>query len=376
MTPIINSNLTVLEAQDQLNGSQRTTQDSSESMMNAKDCISLLQTADVAMQKATMVLQHMWELLKSIKSTCPAKTDQTIQKELMHLQNELDKIALNTKYKGQPILDGSLSKAHVQIGVNLPIASIKTKSIGSIATQIGSTVAAAASSDITITLGNGATKAINSSAEFIGNRQQNATSAYAKAAAIKNADIVGLLVSALTCGTQRVGKIGGSTGDTYSLTLNGVLVFPESDVSTPLTNTQLRDAINAAHSQTRVTASLHNDEMTLTAIDGSNIDVAERGTGFIEGTDGLTVTDGTFASTLRGRLSISATDTVNIGGAAATLGLTASIPKDSQGIDRIDLSTKASTQTAILRLDSALRTINSNRAVLTELQNDAERQFS
>lgn len=412
MAQVINTNVMSLNAQRNLNGSQKTMQTAiqrlssglrinsakddaaglaisermtaqvkgmNQAIRNANDGISLSQTAEGAMQETTNILQRMRELsLQSANSTNNAGDRQAIQEEIVQLQSELDRIALNTEFNGQRILDGSFSSASFQVGANanqtigFAIGSIKASSIGAIAQQTGIEVSAAAATDITIALGGGAATSINSSANFTGNAQQNATSAYAKAAAINDAGIAGLTVSASTSGTQTVGPIGGTAGDTYDLTLNGIAVYSGVDVATALTNTQLRDAINAVSNQTGVSASLNGGDITLTAQDGRNIEITEGGTGFTAGTDGLTVTGGDFDGVLRGSLSISATDTITVGGTVATVGLTASIAKDSNGVNVIDVSTAAGAQAAILRLDSALSSVSSNRAAMGALQNRFE----
>ncbi|KTC75238.1 flagellin [Legionella birminghamensis] len=412
MTQVINTNVMSLNSQRNLNGSQKAMQTAiqrlssglrinsakddaaglaiSERMTsqirgmnvairNANDGISLAQTAEGAMQETTNILQRMRELsLQSANSSNNSGDRQAIQEEVVQLQSELDRIALNTEFNGQRILDGSFSTASFQVGANanqtidFAIGSIKASSIGGIATQTGTEVSNAAATDITISIGGGAATTINSSAGFTGNAQQDATSAYAKAAAINDAGIAGLSVSADTTGTQTVGAIGGTAGDTYNLSVNGVAVFTNQDVATALSNTALRDAINGVSNQTGVIASLNGGDLTLTAADGRNIDITESGTGFTAGTDGLTVTGGAFDGTLRGTLTVSATSSIAIGGTVATLGLNAAIAKDSLGVDSIDVGTAAGAQSAILRLDSALSSVNSNRAAMGALQNRFE----
>jgi flagellin len=110
-------------------------------------------------------------------------------------------------------------------------------------------------------------------------------------------------------------------------------------------------------------------DLTLTAADGRNILVAESGTGFTAGTDGITVTGGDFDGVLRGKLTINAADTIAIGGTVANIGLNAAIAKDTVGIDSLDVSTAAGAQTAIMRIDAALGTVNANRADMGALQN-------
>lgn len=146
-------------------------------------------------------------------------------------------------------------------------------------------------------------------------------------------------------------------------------MFTGQDVSTALSNSALRDAINGVSNQTGVIASLNGGDLTLTAADGRNITVTEGGTGFTAGTNGISVTGGDFADTLRGTLTVSAQDTINIGGTVATLGLNAAIAKDAIGIDSLDVSTAEGAQIAIMRIDAALGTVNSNRADMGALQN-------
>ncbi|HAT8174674.1 TPA: flagellin, partial [Legionella pneumophila] len=75
---------------------------------------------------------------------------------------------------------------------------------------------------------------------------------------------------------------------------------------------------------------------------------------------------------LRGTLSISAVDTIAIGGTVANVGLSANISKDTVGVDSLDVSTVAGAQTAIKRIDAALNSVNSNRANMGALQNRFE----
>ncbi|CDZ78356.1 B-type flagellin [Legionella massiliensis] len=348
-----------------------------QAIRNANDGISLSQTAEGAMQETTNILQRMRELaLQSANSTNNSDDRQAIQQEITQLQAELNRNAQNTQFNGQRILDGSFSNASFQVGANanqtitFSIGSIMSSAIGGIASQTGTAVSANAATDITIGLGGGAPVSINSSAGFVGpNASQDSSSAYAKAAAINAAGVAGLQVTAVTAGTQAVGAIGGTAGNTYNLTINGVSIFTNTDVSTALSNTQLRDGINSVSSQTGVVASLNGGNMTLTAADGRNITVTESGTGFTAGTNGLSVTGGPFAAVLRGNLSISATSSIAIGGTVADLGLSAAIAKDTLGVDTIDVTTAAGAQAALLRIDSALTSVNSNRASMGALQN-------
>lgn len=355
-----------------------------QAVRNANDGISLAQVAEGAMQESTNILQRMRELsIQSANSTNNSTDRESIQSEVSQLKSEIDRIALNTQFNGQRVLDGSFSSASFQVGananqtINFSIGSVKASAIGGIASSTGTEVTAAASTDITVALGGGTATTINSSAGFTGaSNGQDATSAYAKAAALNDAGVAGFTVTASTTGTQTVGAIGGTAADTYNLTLNGVAIFTGEDVASAMSNSTLRDAINGVSDQTGVIASLNGGDLTLTAADGRNITVTESGTGFTAGTDGISVTGGDFDGALRGTLTVGAPDTINLGGTVATLGLGAAIAKDSLGIDTVDVSTAAGAQTAIMRIDAALSTVNSNRAGMGALQNRFESTIS
>ena len=376
----LSSGLRINSAKDDAAGlaiSQRMTaqiRGMNQAVRNANDGISLAQVAEGAMQESTNLLQRMRELAVQAANSTNNSTDRaSIQSEVNQLKSEIDRIALNTQFNGQRILDGSFSNASFQVGANsnqtisFSIGSAKASSIGGIATATGTAVGAAVAADITVAIGGGAATTINSSANFAGAlSSQDGTSAYAKAAALTDA---GFSVTASTSGTQTLGAIGGNAGDTYNLDINGVSIFSGTDVSTALTSSALRDAINGVSNQTGVIASLNGGNLTLTAADGRNISVTESGTGFTAGTDGITVTAGPFADILRGKLTINAADTIAIGGTVANIGLSAAIAKDTIGIDSLDVSTAAGAQTAIMRIDAALGTVNANRADMGALQN-------
>lgn len=344
---------------------------------NANDGISLSQVAEGAMDQTTTILQRIRELSVQASNSTNNTSDRTsIQSEVSQLQSELNRIANDTEYNGQKILNGSFTNASFQVGANanqtisFSIGSVKASSIGSIATATGVAVSAAAATDITVALGATTAVSVGSSAGYIGQANgQDATSAYAKGAALNDAGISGLSVTATTTGTQTVGAIGGAAGDTYNLTLNGVTVFAGQDVSTALSNTALRDAINGVSAQTGVTASLSGGDMTLTANDGRNITVAESGTNFSAGTNGLSITGGPFAAVRQGTLTVTAPDSLTFGGTIADIGLNATVSKDGKGVDAIDVTTKAGAELAISRIDAALTSVNSNRANMGALQN-------
>ncbi|HEX6363420.1 MAG TPA: flagellin [Albitalea sp.] len=86
---------------------------------NANDGISLAQTAEGALGKVGDMLQRMRELaVQSSNATNSADDRKALQAEVMQLRDEIDRVAKNTTFNGQKLLDGSFSAATFQVGAN------------------------------------------------------------------------------------------------------------------------------------------------------------------------------------------------------------------------------------------------------------------
>jgi flagellin len=103
---------------------------------NAQDGISLIQTAEGALQEVHSILQRMRELaVQAANDTNTDKDRQEIQKEINQLIQEIDRIAVNTQFNTKTLLDGNFN-GNIHIGANagqnlgLSIESMKTKDLG------------------------------------------------------------------------------------------------------------------------------------------------------------------------------------------------------------------------------------------------------
>ena len=89
-----------------------------QSSRNAADGISLIQTAEGALNETHNILQRMRELaVQSSNDTNVAADREAIQAEMNALTEEIDRISNNTQFNTQNLLDGSFS-AKFQIGAN------------------------------------------------------------------------------------------------------------------------------------------------------------------------------------------------------------------------------------------------------------------
>ena len=86
---------------------------------NANDGISLAQTAEGALGKVGDMLQRMRELaVQSSNATNSSDDRKALQAEVNQLRDEIDRVAKNTSFNGQKLLNGSFSAATFQVGAN------------------------------------------------------------------------------------------------------------------------------------------------------------------------------------------------------------------------------------------------------------------
>lgn len=86
---------------------------------NAQDGISLIQTAEGALNETHSILQRMRELaVQSANDTNTTEDRGAMQKELVELQKEIDRIAHTTEFNTQKLLSGGISGLALQVGAN------------------------------------------------------------------------------------------------------------------------------------------------------------------------------------------------------------------------------------------------------------------
>lgn len=103
---------------------------------NANDGISVVQSAEGAMQEVTEMLQRMRELAVQATSGANSAVDRAaLDQEVQQLKSEINRIADTTMFNGINLLDGTYA-ASIQIGyevgneLNVSIGDISTSSLG------------------------------------------------------------------------------------------------------------------------------------------------------------------------------------------------------------------------------------------------------
>jgi len=98
-----------------------------QAIRNAYDAVSMVQTAEGALDEMTAMLQRMRELaLQSGTGTTDSSDRSYLNSEFVALRAEIDRIATNTEWNGRPILNGNagasttggLSSVSYQVGMN------------------------------------------------------------------------------------------------------------------------------------------------------------------------------------------------------------------------------------------------------------------
>src|SRR5690625_3548521 len=118
---------------------------------NAQDGISLIQTAEGALNESHAILQRMRELAVQAASDTNTEADRAeLQKEVDQLAEELTRIADNTEFNTQKLLNGEF-KATFHIGANEgQNISIDIGAMGAEALQVGEVAEADADGNITV----------------------------------------------------------------------------------------------------------------------------------------------------------------------------------------------------------------------------------
>jgi flagellin len=359
---------------------------------NANDGISLMQTAEGALQSTSDVLQRVRELaVQSSNASNSAGDRKALQAEVGQLLAEADRMSLTTEFNGQKLLDGSFGSAQFQVGAN-------------------------AGQTITTTIANFRTSGYGNNSQSNNGVAATDTAAYADGSSF---DIQGLTKKTINYGSTDTAKsIAASVNAVTSET--GVTATAQTDTQLKLAAggsytigiksenntvenvtftvgaaadaTGLADAlsaINNASSKTGVTAKLgnatggtgSNDVLILTNASGNTIELnnlSETSTfdvqnlkadGTAQGAEQTTVAAGTGVSKSVGYVSMNSDKGFAI---ASTAGAFTGGASTLDSVNEIDITTTKGAATAIKIIDSALQAVNTQRATFGSLQSRFE----
>ena len=386
---------------------------------NANDGISLAQTTEGALQEVTNNLQRIRELaVQSANATNSSSDRSALDQEVQQRIAEIDRIASQTSFNGQKVLDGTFGNATFQVGANVGetisiglSTSMRTTSIGKTAdyvngtTQYSSTLAvgqqgtgvdgnALASGDLSIAIGSGAAVGVVASVDNssgTGNAGRTAASAYSKVQAINTSGINDLTATADTTVTFDFAAVTDTTS-TYSLSINSQAIY--SSYGAAITGDAMAQAINANAATTGVTASFDsgNNRMSLSASDGRNVTVSQTtGTDTAGLGQGLTTTTASYnnttndaltatttatgaavSNTFVGTIRLTSTQSITLSGNNETrIGYAdnSAMALGSSALNSVSVTSVANANTAMNRVDAALSSVSTLRSTFGAIQN-------
>ena len=364
---------------------------------NANDGISLSQTAEGSLEEVGTILQRVRELaVQSVNATNSSSDRKALQLEVGQLTSELNRIAKNTEFNGQKILDGTFGTALFQVGANAnqtivaTTSNFKTDQYGDYrinaehnSATVNNRISTAGS--IVITGADGAGTVTYSAGDSANDIVQSIN---------QLGDKTGVYANAITDV-----DLSFSAAGSYQLTVKGDNATTPATVSFDLNATTGVEALASAvqafndkSSKTGVTATVKEDGtgITLTHYEGENIGVNDTtfsnagnvtvtggtGVGGTTGSGSVTLTANTTVESSVGVGQITFDSTKSFSIVESTAGTPVMVGTSSsstlQKVADIDISTVTGGNLALSIVDAAIAQVSNQRARFGALQSRFE----
>ena len=374
-----------------------------QAIRNSNDGISLSQTGEGALGELTNNLQRIRELaVQSANATNSASDRAALNQEVQQRLAEIDRIATQTSFNGQNILDGSFGNASFQVGANVGEAislslgaSMRQGDIGAVATATSNDIRGLITEDSDpVANSSGASGAFTGAASgsagerltlVVGGVEVFDFEDTGSTLTIDAADLDLALQSADFSGTDitHTGSFAGgdvvftdASGaafdieftNTFLLSLGG---FDGADFAVGSNSVD-----NGALAQTGQPLVLADGDLTIQLGDAEALAV----TGSFNSADELrTAVNAALGSNATaslngetGVLSIVSGDNVTIGGTEAGNVFTATEFGAAGSLETVNVSTVEAANEAIQRIDSALGSVSDLRSTFGAIQNRLE----
>jgi len=377
---------------------------------NAQDGISLIQTAEGALQETHAILQRMRELAVQAANDTNTKSDrEELQKEIDQLAMEITRIANNTEFNTKRLLNGGISETGLgenwfQIGANsgqslsISIGAMDAKTLGVsrdiIGTEINDDAAHVEGAEFSGSadaagLYDGNT--ITVAAETVG-----ATKAKLTVTAAENTDLEGLngsetivinvngTVTTVTLNSEDMPEdleelagiiISGLTGkadvsfdaSNNELTIESLSEGSSSYIEIVSDGTGVFGVGNATGSDSSIKVTVsdgENDDYEFTGLQGNETELLVSSGAF----KGLKITtDGAFDNSLSAQITLTLKEAK-----AATFNAAANTTVDAETYAGIDVSSQEAASDAITTIQAAIEKVSTERARLGAYQNRLE----
>jgi len=349
-----------------------------QAVRNSNDGISLAQTAEGALSESGNILQRVRELsVQSANATNSASDRQALQSEVGQLVQELDRIATNTEFNGQKLLDGTFGTAAFQVGANAN-QTIQTTTNNFRTDQFGNHRVMGmmnsagsenryANGDMIVVAGSLGTRQINVDAGSSSKQVAEKVNATANETGVRASALTQLEINFSTPGAYTLDvQSDNKAAQSISFTLSGT--EGNEGLSAAIT------AFNDVASKTGVTARLGDDGKGITLVNntGNNITLSDTVNpnsgdvnvgGVILGANGSAE-----KAVISGMITFGSDKSFGIMGMAGVSVTNAQEASHLNSVQEIDISTVEGANKAMAVVDSALNTVNAQRAKFGAVQ--------
>ncbi len=248
-----------------------------QAIRNANDGISIVQTADGALQESINIINTI--KTKAIQAASDGQTTVTrtaIQNDINKLMEELSVIAKTTSYNGQKLLSGAFTNKQIQIGAfanetaAISIGSGEATKIGHI-TQSNLSLSSESGGEVQLTVTSSITGEVLSLNKIDIQSNNSATNGMGALADEVNryASLTGIAASAIITASTEKAIDAGTTGSAFAI--NGINIGAIT-VKANDSDGALLSAINGKTAEHGITAAINsNGTMTITSSDGRAI---------------------------------------------------------------------------------------------------------
>ncbi|WP_166263153.1 flagellin [Marinobacter caseinilyticus] len=256
-----------------------------QAVRNANDGISLAQVAEGALGESGNILQRIRELaVQSANATNSASDRRALQSEVNQLKQELERIATTTEFNGLKLLDGSFQAQKFQAGANenqtiaVSIAGARTTDLANNTVDASNATAQQGTGSVTLAAADasaantiGAQILTVSSSLGQADITINAGDSAEEVAAAVNASIESTGVEAKARTTAELFGLGGP--GTFSLTVSsgGEKATISAQIDDVADLRPLAREINAASGKTGITAEVEDGRLILVQEEGKDI---------------------------------------------------------------------------------------------------------
>jgi flagellin len=355
---------------------------------NANQAISLVQTADGAVQQQINLLQQIRTIADQAANGINSPSElASLQQVVSQLQTQITTISQQTQFNNQNLLDGSFQGVQFQTGPNAG-QTIQLSIANTAATNIGVNESSAVTASGIFKVNGVGTGGVgdNTGASFVitsggggtytagtigvsGSAGAHGVAVTANESAADIATAVNAVQSATNVSATANTSVAFTvTSGSFSFKLgngNGTALTNPVTISATVTSATasglapLVQAINAQTSATGITASVNSsNQLVLTQSQGQNIAVGSfTGTGTLAagGTTAVTLGGATTSATVQGKVSFQSTESFALSSSASDIGL--STNSSLSALSSVSVATVSGANAALNVIDFAIQSL-------------------